>query len=202
MGGIEVHPVGADRWDDLVELFGPSGAYSGCWCMWFRIPGGEFSRNGNAGNRAALESVVRAGEPAGLLGYADGEPVGWCTVAPQPAYTRILRSPALKPDAQELEDRADASVWSVPCFFTRRDHRGAGVAAAMLEAAIGHVRAQGASALEGYPVDTSVGRVPPPAELYTGTVTLFASAGFTEHRRPATGRRVVMRHALLRSMSR
>ncbi|GAA4704735.1 GNAT family N-acetyltransferase [Phytohabitans rumicis] len=191
MTGIEVHAVDKDRWDDLVDLFGPSGAYSGCWCMWFRIPSGEFSRNGNAGNRAALESLVADGEPIGLLGYADGQPVGWCTVAPRPAYPRILRSPALKPEVP-----ADAGVWSVPCFFTRRGQRGGGVAAAMLEAAVAHARAQGASALEGYPVDTGQGRVPPPAELYTGTVALFERAGFTEHRRPPTGRRVIMRRPI------
>jgi GNAT superfamily N-acetyltransferase len=188
---IEVHAADAARWDDLVQLFGPSGAYSGCWCMWFRIPGGEFSRNGNAGNRAALKSLVEAGEPVGLLGYADGQPVGWCTVAPRPAYTRILRSPALKP-----EEPADAETWSVPCFFTRRDRRGSGVSAAMLEAAVTHARAAGATALEGYPVDPSTGRVPAAAELYTGTVTLFTRAGFRVHRRPPTGRRVVMRRPL------
>jgi GNAT superfamily N-acetyltransferase len=188
---IEVRPVDADRWDDLVELFGPSGAYSGCWCMWFRIPGGEFSRNGNAGNRTALRSLVEGGEAVGLLGYAAGRPVGWCTVAPRLAYTRILRSPALKP-----EDPANAAVWSVPCFFTRRDHRGGGVAAAMLDAAVGHARDSGATALEGYPVDTTTGRPPAPAELYTGTVALFSRAGFVEHRRPPTGRRVVMRRTL------
>ena len=117
--------------------------------------------------------------------------MGWCAVAPRPAYTRILRSPALKPD-----DPADATVWSVPCFFTRRDRRGSGVSAAMLDAAVSHARSAGAAALEGYPVDTSSGRMPPAAELYTGTVRLFTRAGFTEHRRPPTGRRVIMRHSL------
>ncbi|MGN9914375.1 GNAT family N-acetyltransferase [Phytohabitans sp. LJ34] len=188
---IEVHPAAADRWDDLVELFGPSGAYSGCWCMWFRVPGSEFSRNGNAGNRAALQSLVDGGEAVGLLGYSAGQPVGWCTVAPRTVYTRILRSPALKP-----EEPAEAGVWSVPCFFTRRDSRGGGVSAAMLDAAVAHARAAGAAALEGYPVDTSSGRTPPPAELYTGTVALFTKAGFDIRRRPATGRRVVMRRTL------
>lgn len=187
MGGIEVRPVDADRWDDLATLFGPSGAYSGCWCMWFRIPSGEFRHNGNAGNRSALASLVRAGEPVGLLGYVDGTPVGWCTVAPRPAYTRILRSPALRP-----ADPADASVWSVPCFFVRRDHRRGGVAGALLDAAVAHARAQGASALEGYPVDTSAGGRLPAAELYTGTVDLFTRAGFAVDRRPPTGRRVVL----------
>jgi GNAT superfamily N-acetyltransferase len=188
---IEVRPVDADRWPDLEDLFGPSGAYSGCWCMWFRIPGRDFSRNGNAGNRAALEAVVGRGEPVGLLAYADGVPVGWAAVAPRSAYQRILRSPALKP-----ADPDEAGVWSIPCFFIGREHRRAGVAGALLGAAVDYARTEGATALEGYPVDTGAGRVPPAAELFTGTVGLFTRAGFAEHAHPATGRRVVMRRPL------
>jgi GNAT superfamily N-acetyltransferase len=185
---IEVHPAGAGRWPDLVDLFGPSGAYSGCWCMWFRIPSSEFARNGNAGNRAALERLAAANRQIGLIGYQYGRPVGWAALAPRPAYTRILRSPALRPAPDDTAD-----LWSVPCFFTRRGHRGEGVAEAMLAAAIEAAARNGAAALEGYPVDTDTGRRPPPAELYTGTVRLFARAGFDVARRPATGRRVVMR---------
>jgi GNAT superfamily N-acetyltransferase len=159
--------------------------------MWFRISGREFGQNGNAGNRAALAALVRAGEPVGLLAYVDGVPAGWAAVAPRSAYHRILRSPALKP-----ADADEAGVWSVPCFFTGRAHRRAGVAGALLDAAVGHARVAGATVLEGYPVDTAIGRVPPAAELYTGTVAQFARAGFAEHARPATGRRVVMRHPL------
>ena len=188
---IEVFPVDADRWADLTELFGPSGAYSGCWCMWWRIPGREFGQNGNAGNHAALEAVVRRGEPVGLLAYADdGAPVGWAAVAPRSAYPRILRSPALKP-----ADPDEPGVWSVPCFFIARRSRRTGVAGALLDAAVGYARGEGAAVLEGYPVDTAAGRTPTAAELYTGTVAQFARAGFMEHARAATGRRVVMRRA-------
>jgi GNAT superfamily N-acetyltransferase len=158
--------------------------------MWWRIPSNQFSANGNAGNRAAMESLVREGAPVGLLAYAEGEPVGWCSIAPRPAYGRVLRSPALKPD-----DPADPSVWSVPCFFIRRDRRGAGVATALLAGALRHASEAGAAAVEGYPVQVRGAR-PPAAELYTGTVGLFARAGFVETRRPATGRRVIMRRAL------
>ena len=188
---VEVHPVDAGRWPDLVALFGPSGAYSGCWCMWFRVPGAEFSSNGNAGNKDALHRLVEADEPVGLLGYVDGGPAGWVSVAPRPAYTRVLRSPALKPD-----DPADAATWSVPCFFTHRAHRGTGIAGALLDAAVDHARSPGAAALEGYPVAPGGGRLPPAAELFTGTLEMFANAGFAVHKRPATGRRVVVRRAL------
>jgi hypothetical protein len=50
--------------------------------------------------------------------------------------------------------------------------------------------------LEAYPVDTSDGRKFANPELYTGTVPLMARLGFTVHKRPPTGRRVVMRRPL------
>jgi len=184
--GYEVRPVDSEHWDDLVALFGPSGAYSGCWCMWWRIPGREFSANGNAGNNAALKAAVRAG-PVGLLAYAGGTPVGWAAIAPRHDYPRVLRSPALKPRT------AEEGVWSMPCFFIDRAHRRQGVASALLKAAPKYAKANGASTLEAYPVDTASGRMPAAAELYTGTVDLFERAGFEVHERPATGRRVVMR---------
>lgn len=183
-----MHPVDATRWSDLETLFGPSGAYSGCWCMWWRISSKEFSANGNPGNHAAFEEVVCGGEPVGLLGYAGDEPVGWVAAAPRPAYPRVLRSPALKPKTAE-----EASVWSVTCFFIHRGHRRTGVAGALLKALPAYARSHKASILEAYPVDTSSGRKVTAAELYTGTVGLFSRAGFTVHERPPTGRRVIMR---------
>lgn len=190
MSGIAVRHVGPPQWPDLERLFGPSGAYSGCWCMWWRCSGREFSRNGNAGNRAALAHLVATGQPVGLLAYAGDDPVGWAAVAPQSAYPRILRSPALRP-----ADPAEEAVWSAPCFFIRRDRRRTGVAAALLDAAVEHARGAGVSALEGYPV-VAGGRRLPAAELFSGTVPLFERAGFAVTHRPETGRRVVMRRAL------
>jgi GNAT superfamily N-acetyltransferase len=185
---FQVHPVDPGRWDDVVALFGPSGAYSGCWCMWWRVPGREFSANGNAGNRAAFGSLVQGGKPVGLLAYDGREPVGWAALAPRAEYPRVLRSPALKPKTAD-----PGPVWALTCFFIDRRHRRQGVASALLAAAPGYARANGAFALEAYPVDTSAGRVPAAAELYTGTVALFERAGFTVHERPVTGHRVVMR---------
>ncbi|HWB71247.1 MAG TPA: GNAT family N-acetyltransferase [Egibacteraceae bacterium] len=167
-----VRPLSPDRWDDLVLLFGDRGAYSGCWCMWWRITGREFEANGNAGNRARFQALVDSGSTPGLLAYRDGRPVGWCAVAPREQQPRLQRSPTLKP----LDD--EPGVWAVSCFFTHRAHRGTGVARALLDAAVGHAAEHGARIVEGYPVDRQ-GRLPA-AEAFTGTVELFASAGFTE----------------------
>jgi GNAT superfamily N-acetyltransferase len=181
---VTIREVDAARWDDLCELFGPSGAYSGCWCMWWRISGREFSANGNAGNRAALESLAREGKPVGLIAYVGQTPVGWASVAPRTDFSRITRSPQLKP-----VDAEDADVWSVPCFFIHRGHRGDGIATALLRNAIKYARGRRAKALEGYPVDPH-GVRKPNADLFTGTVSLFEKAGFEKTR--DAGQRVVM----------
>ncbi|HEU5129185.1 MAG TPA: GNAT family N-acetyltransferase [Glycomyces sp.] len=187
---IKAYNVDESRWDDLVELFGPSGTQRGCWCMFWRLANRDFVKNGNAENRAALREEVACGRPTGLLGYLDGAPVGWCSLSPRPSYQRVLRSKYLQPD--EPEDR---SVWSVPCFFSRRDTRGSGIAGAMLEAAVAHARDRGASVLEGYPVDTEDGTRK--GDIHSGTIGLFTRAGFAMHRRPPEGsRRVVMRKTL------
>ena len=67
---MTIEPLTPQRFPDLVTLFGPNGASSGCWCMWWRVPAKDWSAGGNAGNRAAFEETVRRGEPVGLLAYA------------------------------------------------------------------------------------------------------------------------------------
>ncbi len=49
----------------------------------------------------------------------------------------------------------------------------------MLDAAIEHAKAHGATLLEAYPVDTAGERVPA-AHAYRGTLRMFEAAGFTE----------------------
>jgi GNAT superfamily N-acetyltransferase len=182
--GLAVRPATAERWSDVESLFGSNGAYSNCWCMFYRLTGREFSAAAGAGTRAGLRELVATGPAPGLLAYAAGEPVGWCALAPREEYGRVLRSPQVRPI-----DPNDTDVWSVTCFFIRRSERRTGVAEALLVAAVAHAAEHGARVLEGYPVEPSADRA---ADLYPGTVGMFRRAGFTEIRRQ-TPRRVVMR---------
>jgi GNAT superfamily N-acetyltransferase len=184
--------VTADRWAELRAFFGPSGAYSSCWCTFWRIPRRDFEagcRDGGAGNRAVLRRLTLDGDVPGLLARDAGRPVGWVTVGPREAYPVLGRSATLKP-----ADPDEPGVWLVPCFWVPRAHRGQGVATALLAGAVEYAAAQGAAVVEGYPVQAD-GRVPP-AEAYTGTTRLFRRAGFRLHRRPDRGRRIVMRRRL------
>ncbi|MEK7315227.1 MAG: GNAT family N-acetyltransferase, partial [Candidatus Eisenbacteria bacterium] len=138
-------------------------------------------------NRSAFRSVVRGGAEPGLLAYADGEPVGWCAVAPREAYPALDRSRVLAP----VDDKP---VWSVTCFFVLREWRRRGVTVALLRGAAAHAAAHGAKLLEGYPMAPKKG-VLPDAFAWTGLVGGFEKAGFTEAaRRSAT--RPIMRRRL------
>ena len=193
-GSDAVRPVTADRWEDLAALFGPSGAFSHCWCTWWRQTATEFSSGieaKGAANRALMHDIVEAGSEPGMLAYRDGRPVGWISVAPRTQFGRILRSRRIGPDPEEA---ADDRVWSVVCFWIPRRERGRGVANDLLTAAVDHARARGARALEAYPVDTAGGRHPA-ANLFTGTLSMFQRAGFQEVDRPR-GAQLVMRRDL------
>lgn len=169
---IEVHPLTAERWADLEALFGPRGAYGGCWCMWWRLTGREFGQGAGEGNRRAMEALVGSGQVPGLLAYADGRPVGWCSVGPREAFGRIERSRVLK----RVDDRP---VWSIVCFYVGRGWRGRGLVAALLEAAVDYAAAQGAQAVEGYPLAPRQDRVPA-MYAFRGLVANFERAGFRQ----------------------
>src|SRR3990170_1795985 len=77
---LEVLPVTPELWRDLEALFGEKGAYGGCWCMWWRLKRAEFARQTGPANKDALKRIVDGGEVPGLLAYAGGPPIAWCSV--------------------------------------------------------------------------------------------------------------------------
>jgi GNAT superfamily N-acetyltransferase len=189
---LEIHPVTADRWEDLAAFFGPSGAFSHCWCTWWRQTAAEFSHGveeQGAANQALMHVIVEAGSEPGLLAYRDGKPVGWISVAPRPQYGRILRSRRIGPAPEEA---ADERIWSIVCFWIPRSERGKGVATELLKGAVEHARVRGAAQVEAYPVDVAGGRQPA-ANLFTGTLAMFQRAGFHEVDRPRGAQLVVRR---------
>lgn len=191
MSGAEAtttYPVDASRWPDLLELFGPSGGYDDCWCMFWRLPNQELRAASPEQRREQLSELVTAGT-AGILAYRDDRPVGWCSVAPRVDYARVARTKALAPD-----DPDSPGVYAVTCFYIDRTQRRQGIASTLLAAAVEYARRRGAAMVEGYPV---VSGVKQSAAMSTGTVELFTRAGFVEGGDgPASGRRTVVRKVL------
>ncbi len=152
--------------------------------MTWRLPRAEYEAGKGAGNRAALEKLVRVGPPPGILAYAQTGPIAWCAVAPRAEYDYLARSRVLRP----IDDRA---VWSVSCLLVAKPHRGRGVSVQLLRAAVKMAGEAGADVVEGYPVIARTGRMPD-AFAWTGTLSAFRAAGFTEVAR-GSPRRPIMR---------
>jgi len=191
-----VLPVTAERWPELERFFGPSGAYSNCWCAFFRVRSKEFEagcRDKGAANHELLRRLSLEGAVPGLLGYRGDEPVGWVSVAPREQFVRVTGSRLLRPP--EPDAGSEHGVWSVVCFWVPRGHRGKGVGAALLKGAVEYAFGNGAQAVEGYPVDIAAKWVGD-AGIYHGTVGQFERAGFAALRRP-NDRRAVMRYERL-----
>jgi GNAT superfamily N-acetyltransferase len=184
---IEYHPVDASRWPDLEKLFGPRGACAGCWCMWWRLKRSDFSSQAGDGNRLALKELVEAGGPVGVVAYCGGEPVGWCAAAPREQYSALERSRVLR----RVDDRP---VWSITCFFTARRFRRKGMTEGLIRAAADYAREQGASIVEGYPIEPQKDRYPD-TFAYTGFASTFQKLGFVEAAR-FSERRPIFRLAL------
>lgn len=81
-------------------------------------------------------------------------------------------------------------MWSITCFVTDRDHRGRGVATALLGAAVEFAGAHGAVTVEGYPKDPT-GRRRPDEFVWMGLASMFTKAGFAEIARRSEGRPVM-----------
>lgn len=183
---LSFHPATPDRWGDVEALFGERGACAGCWCMWARLRNAEFKAGTGAGNRRRLRRLVQDGPAPGLIGYFDGEPVAWCAVAPREDYARLEGSKILaRPD--------DQPVWSVPCFFVARDHRGQRWTRRMLAGAVRHARASGARILEGYPLDVGSSKTAD-AFAWWGLVGAFEAAGFVEVARRSKTRPIMRKN--------
>lgn len=90
------------------------------------------------------------------------------------------------------EDKADDGVWAVTCFVTRVGYRKRGVSRALAQATVDFARRHGARAVEGYPLINEPGKEFTWGELYVGSRSIFAAAGFAEVSHP-TPSRLVMR---------
>jgi GNAT superfamily N-acetyltransferase len=174
-------PVTAARWKDLEDLFESRGGPKYCWCMAWRMASERHDMS-RAQRKAAIKGRVKDGIPIGILGYLNGAPIAWCSIAPRPTYRKL--------GGLEKTNENPDTVWSLVCFFVKREFRGAGVTDRMLEAAVAYAKKKGAKVVEGYPVEKNS-----PSYTFMGFVPTFQAAGFKAAGR-AGSRRHVMRKAV------
>src|SRR5262245_9652888 len=89
--------VTPDRLADLARFSERHGKFRYCSCMRWRLASTDYRRASKDERVAALAGLARGGTPIGVLAYLDGEPVGWCSIAPRETYVALGRYKALAP---------------------------------------------------------------------------------------------------------
>lgn len=140
--------------------------------MWWRLKRSQFEKQKGEENRKALKKIVDSGEIPGLLAYANGQPIAWCSVAPRETFPVLERSRTLK----RIDDQP---VWSVVCFFVAKPFRRKGLTVKLLRASLEYAKEHGARIVEGYPVEPKKTSIPD-AFAFTGLVSVFRKARFVE----------------------
>ena len=154
--------------------------------MRWRLASTVYKNSTKESRVAKLDGLVRKRVPVGVLAYADGEPVGWCSIAPRETYDALERYRALP----RLDNEP---VWAVVCFFMDSKVRRQGVTLGLLKAAVEYARAKGAKIVEGYPVEPGSGLY-----TYMGSPSTFRRAGFKSVT-PEGQERRVMRYYVVKA---
>ncbi len=174
---LTFEPVTEKNVGDFVKLFEARGGPNWCWCMAFRATPEEIKAGKSPERRKQILGRVDQGVPIGILAYAEGEPVGWVSLAPKSTFRKL----------GGIE--VDEGVWSLTCMFIPRTHRRQGMAHRLIEGAIASARARKARVLEAYPVDPDS-----PSYRHMGFRSAFEKAGFSEAGMEGSRRHVMQLH--------
>jgi GNAT superfamily N-acetyltransferase len=108
------------------------------------------------------------------LAYAEEKAIAWCSIAPRESYQRLGGDETLE------------KVWSLACFFIKKEYRDQGLIDLLIENAKNYARKKGAKWLEAYPVETSS-----PSYRFMGFIHSFEKAGFSFVKKAGTRRHVM-----------
>ncbi|GAA3531807.1 GNAT family acetyltransferase [Aeromicrobium flavum] len=159
----------ATEFEDVRTMLGPKRPDSDvCWCLSYRVPGTVNRELRREARGEYVRELMRQGPP-GVLAYAGDEVVGWAAIHPR-ADTSFATSRKI-PHVDTLD------AWSLWCVRVRPGHRGQGIAHHLITGAVEHARAEGAPAVEAYPVDNAGAKVDL-TMAYVGTRAMFEQAGF------------------------
>jgi GNAT superfamily N-acetyltransferase len=167
---FDTRPLTPDRVDDFATVANPNRRPSHCWCLSHRLSAREITELGGGSREAAFRALCARENPPGVIGYDDGEPVGWCSIGPRSENTRLSQSRLIRP----LDD---VPVWSIICVVIRGGHRRRGYTTPLINGAVEYAATRGAPAVESYPVDPGSGRIDL-TMAFVGTRAMFANAGF------------------------
>ncbi len=192
MATITIEPATADRFDDAEHALTGGGDGASCQCAFWTLTNAQWQQSTREERETILKDEMADAPPPALIAYVDGEAAGWIRVGPRTRQVRLGRTRQFT--AHSVEPWDDDSVWAVTCFVIRREYRGQGLNARLLDAAIDFARSHGARVIEAYPIegiDPATGKKQSSNNLYHGLVSTFQNAGFHEVSRFKPDRAIV-----------
>ena len=163
----ELTPETLPDFESFFKTHPAPGAF-GCWCTYHHaLP---LHRRSHSETRRQKKDLVQAGRSHGILIYSEGEPIGWCQFGLREDLPRVDRGAAYRKSAKVREG---TPRWRITCFTVGKDHRGHGVAALALKAALEAIRGKGGGLVEAYPVVRRGSY-----REYLGSVSMFEKEGF------------------------
>jgi len=167
---IEVRP--ATVFEDVAIIVGPKRPDANvCWCLSYRIPGRENQELQGQARGERVRDLCQERPAPGVLAYEGDEVVGWAAVH--------RRADTTFATTRMIPHVDDQDAWAVWCIRVRPGHRKKGVSHHLLAGAVEFARANGATVIEGYPVDNRGAKVDL-TMAYVGTRKLFEAAGFAK----------------------
>ena len=154
-------PIDSDHWKDLERLFESKGGPHNCWCMVWRNMMEGTVRADKSGKKESLKHYIDNKIPVGLLCYSGSDPIAWCSIAPRESYRNLSGDDSLN------------NVWSLVCFFIKREYRLKGLSEKLIEAALKYAGDNNAKYVEAYPVDADS-----PSYRFMGFKKVFEKLGF------------------------
>lgn len=174
---FEFHPIDTENWSDFEALMESRGSPHNCWCTAWIAVEKKHKNADKSEKKTCMKRRIEDGIPVGLLAYASGTAVGWCAVAPRETY-RALGG-----------DETKQNVWSVVCFFIKRDFRKQGLSRTLLEEAVKFASDHGAKYIEGYPVKKDS-----PSYRFMGFTPVFEKADFRFVKKAGSRRNVMLKN--------
>jgi len=168
---LYAHQVDVSNWADFETLFESKGSPSFCWCTVWRLSTKERKI---VNKKEYMKGLVNSGIPIGILAYSNDKPIGWCSVAPRNTFLNLNGNQAIE------------NVWSITCFFIKREYRQNGVQSFLLSQAIKYARDNMAQYVEAYPVQQNS-----PSYRFMGYMDLFLKNGFIYIKKAGSRRNVM-----------
>ena len=177
IGEPEVLPLTPERLDDFLDLFdgrafADNPSWEDCYCFNLRFAGGDAASAARTGadNRRDMSDAIVNGRAHGLLAYADGRAVGWCSACPKGEMAELMRRDWMPQESER--------VGMIGCLVIAPQYRRHGIARRLVAAASDYLAGLGCTVAEAYPLK----EVGTDAHGFYGPPAIYRDLGYETYR--------------------